>query len=395
MGLIFFVIGISAASPIAPGLMSWFILPKLNTQSVFAKFGVTWLITLSLSLVYASREVSRGGFDDFGNVYYYRYLEIQSNSSIGLSSKFAQDGNISKFEVLYDVLLYVIAQYPVKLGPNALILLTTLFIGTLYQVWCFKYFSKAFPDQIRSRVICCCLVLFSFGLCSQTARQMLSIPFLLMTIWEGRFLWKALFLILASASHSSAFLVYLVYRFFKQFPRVGFILGVSCAVIFSGSGMEIIQQYIESGGDDAVDKAQYYASGDAQQHAAINFKYVWIPIFLFLITTLRGKQVGADLKSLAAVGLIVYIILINVPLASYRATLFLTAALVGPIMVISNLQIKWLGLGNFWLPNLLSFVMVAKRAFSGHDGEPMALWYKYELIGVTPFYYLKNLFDGT
>jgi hypothetical protein len=392
--LIIIIIAMSAFSPIVPGVMSWIVFPRFAKHNIIYRFSVLWLITLSLSFMYASREVSRGAFDDFGNVYYDRYIDIQKNGLKVLGSRIADVGNISKVEVLYDVLLLVIAQYPGRLNPNAVIFLTTLCIGTLYQIWCVAYFGKDLNEKSRERIIACCLVLFSFGLCSQTARQMLSVPFLLMAIWEKKHILKFSLLILAAASHSSAVVVYLLYVLFKLFPRLSFVFSLTCVVMFSGSGMEIVQDYINSDGEGAIDKLQYYGTGAALEHESINLKYIGIPVALYVIAIWFYNSVGSCLYSLASVGLFVYVTLINVPLASYRATLFLTGALIGPIFGKAQIKSEWLGIGSLWLPNLLSLAMIAKRFLSGRDGELMSLWYKYDLIGDSPFYYLKSLVEG-
>lgn len=357
--------------------------------SLSSKYHYQWifgiLFIFGMSITYASRQFGISPFDDFANIYYPQYKEI---ASIGVFEWYFQgfsEFSISSLEVGLPLLFSFFAIFDTSISSNTLIFLLTLIGGLFYLYWLIKYVLPNLPRRKSNLALLLSLGLFSFGLCSQLTRQMLSIPFFLMAISDKSLARSTFFLVIGTSFHLITLPLYLFTKCLKFLPKLTTFFSILFGLIIFFYGNAIAAGIL--GIDVGIfDKLLYYASGNTDA-ADFSYRYLVLPIswiFLCLVSIKKKKVIPNNFFILMG---FFYICFLIFPLLSFRITLVISAALMGLLIFYALMS-----LNNHKLQVILATSLVTinqLRRWIIYDYESgMSLWYDYAQVGVHPFYYL-------
>lgn len=352
-----------------------------------ARAALLCLFALSLSLVYGSRQFAGSAFDDFANIYYPSYLRILETQSLVVGAE-SDDLQISSFEIGLPLLFRALSLLPVRLSPNLLIFIVTLLCSLTYVWWLERYFLVAVPPAKRAAAGLLCMALFSFGLCSQTTRQMFSVPLLLAALWEPS--WRRRLPMLAAATlfHLSALPIFAIAIAIRTMPKVTVPAALLGCAFLIGAGESMLSNIV---GIDvgALDKLRYYTE---ENRDAEGYDATFIPIVVVCVglAYLARRFDDGQLFRLVLVFAAVFFALLPLPLASFRLTLFLTTALVGPLFCLALAD--RLSVGQFGaLALLLTLAQLLRRIAFADETSGMGLWHVFRQFEPIPFDYLLRL----
>jgi len=380
------IAGLSTLTPLVPlfvAALGFFVLPAARIWQYLC--GYTFI--LGMSIVYGSRGFGISPFDDFANVYFPLYLDI---SSLGLyTAHFARfDGfSISSLEFGFPLQLFFLS----LIEPNApsflLIWLVTFFGGGAYLFWLINYAIKTVPKHHANILIFISLGFFSFGLCSQLTRQMFSIPFLLIAISERSIRRSLIALFLGGVFHIAVFPVYFLALALRKLPNTA----VLSVCIFGGAVYylsDVILQNLLGLDVGVIDKLSYYTSGNADA-ATFSTDLIILPI-IWLCLLLFGKRNDSVVpRNLVVTMAVLYISFLSFPLFSFRLTLVVSAALMGPMLYLVLSRLKPYSA----LAGLSALAVCANqlRRWVLYDSESgMGLWVAYPQADIVPLYFLFN-----
>lgn len=380
-----------ASTPLA--LLAWAWLALMYCQKIDRRTiaGLLACVVFSMAVMYASRQVGGSPFDDFWNFYYPAYLDAKSTASAEFLTRPFDVFQLSSLEVAFPSLLALLALLPGILSPSLLILVITAGIGGLYAWWLLRYFLPGLPQSHRTAAALFCIVFFSFGLCSQTVRQMLSIPLLLAAVWERRLGKSAALAVIATASHLSAAPIWAFAILFRFTGYRTLVLAVVplLYMLTKGAGLADSLIGLDPG---TIDKLRYYTENndDAQ-----GYDSGFIPLILLVAagSLFVVKFRNGELSRLLLFFCLLFFALLPLPLASFRATLFITAALLAPV---ACLALVWRIPSTAFtlLCGVLTFSMLARRVVVVDDTSGMALWYLFSPVETLPFQYVFRILAG-
>lgn len=342
------------------------------------------LFIIGMSLIYASRQVGISPFDDFSNIYYPQYLEIASEGIFQAHFQRFSEFSISSIEIGLPLLFGVFTIFDSSMSANTLILFLTFLAGLFYLYWLITYVSPNLPRGKSNIALLLSLGLFSFGLCSQLTRQMLSIPFFLMAISDKNIARSIVFLIVGSLFHIITIPLYLFAKCLEFLPKLTIVFSVffGCIILFYGNSIVAGLLGIDVG---VFDKLLYYASGN-KDAADFNYRYLALPISWVLLCLFSIKRNVVMPNSFFFLMAFFYVCFLVFPLLSFRITLVVSGALMGllifyALMSLNNQRIQ--------VCLALSIVMINQsRRWISYDHESgMSLWNTYAQIGIHPFYY--------
>ncbi len=381
----------AAATPLVPLAFAWLALLFCRRLSPGITAALLLSIVFAMATTYASRRVGISPFDDFSNVYYPSYLNAKVKSLAESIVPPFEAFALSDLEVVFPALLGVLALLPGTLTPSVIIFLLTAGIGTLYVWWLCRYFLPTLPRSHQAASALLCIVFFSFGLCSQTVRQMLSIPLLLAAIWERSLGKSATYALIASACHLSAAPIWAVCVPFRFTGYRTLILAAIPLVILLVQGPGLAENLI--GLDPGtLDKLSYYTSGNQD---AAGFDRNFIPLVLLIVIgslAAVGYRNG-ELSRILLFFCLLFFALLPLPLASFRATLFITSALLAPLACLA-LSRRIAASIFAALCAVLTAAMMARRVLLTDDTSEMGLWHLFEPVEVFPFQYVIRIILG-
>lgn len=374
-----------ATSPLAGFALAWVVLAFARPLTGRTLLLCGALIAVSLSLCYASRRIGGSPYDDFYNSYYPAFLAIKNGT---LRQSFLDrfvTFEFSDAEIGLPLLFGAIGSIPVEVSGSLLIFILTGACSALYLTWLLKYFLPEIPSGYRPAAALLCMSLFSYGLCSQTARQMLSIPLLLMAIWERRPGVALLLAGLGSIFHVSAMIVWIVAIVLRNKFGIGFAV-LLLGLIATYFNFDWIMASIASGTDFGIDKLLYYTSGNED---AFGFDAQFVPIFIFVTVGafLMRRYRAGEISRVLLFAVAAFFLLLPLPLASFRLTLFVSAALLGPIVCL--VLTPRLSSSMFAaICAAMSLFMIGRRVFIVDSSSGMELWHQFSAIESAPFAYL-------
>jgi hypothetical protein len=348
-------------------------------------------IVFVMSITYASRLVGVSPFDDFSNIYYPSYLAAKNTPLPELILHQFEPFRMSSFEVLFPALLWVLSLVPGTLSPSSLIFLLTTCIGSLYAWWICSYFLPTLPRSHRSASALLCIIFFSFGLCSQTVRQMLSVPLLLYAIWERSLGKSSVYALIATTCHLSAAPIWALCVLFRFTSYRMLMLTALPLVILIVKGPGLAESLI--GLDPGIiDKLSYYTEGNLD---AAGFDRSFIPLVLAVAIgslSVVGHRNG-ELSRLLLFFCLLFFALLPLPLASFRVTLFITSALLAPIVCLA--LSRRIAASTFaLLCAALTAAMIARRVLLNDSASDMGLWHLFKPLEVLPFQYIIRIISG-
>ncbi len=380
-----------SATPLAPLAFAWLALifcQRLGSSTVTA---LLLCIVFSMATAYASRRVGMSPFDDFSNNYYPSYLNAKI-MPLAESILFPfEPFRLSALEVVLPTIFGVLALLPGTFAPSAIIFLLTAGIGSLYVWWLRRYFLPTLPQSHQTASALLCIVFFSFGLCSQTVRQMLSVPLLLAAIWERSLGKSTAYALIAAACHLSAAPIWVICILFRYTGYRTLTLAALPLVILLVKGSALAESLV--GLDPGtLDKLSYYTAGNQD---AAGFDQNFIPLVLLVAIgslAIVGYRNGELTRILLFFSLL-FFALLPLPLASFRVTLFITSALLAPLtcLVLSR---RIAGSTFAVLCAALTAAMIVRRVLIVDDASEMALWHLFKPVEVFPFQYVIRIVSG-
>ncbi len=381
-----------AATPLTPLLLAWLFLlfyGKTDRRAIAALLGC---VVFSMAVIYASRQVGRSPFDDFWNIYYPTYLEAKRTSTLEFLLQPFEEVQFSTIEVAFPALIALIALLPGMASPNLVIFLVTGGIGGLYAWWLSRYFLPEVPQSHRAAAGLLCIVFFSFGLCSQTIRQMMSVPILLAAIWERRLSSSAVLALFATTCHFSAAPIW-AFAILFRFTGYRTLLLVATPLVYMLSIGNGLTESLIGLDAAAVDKLRYYTDGnqDAAGYDSSFTPLIWIIAGGSLAITHFRK---GELSRLLLFFCLLFFALLPLPMASFRITLFITTALIAPLLCLAVMH-RLSALAFRILCGIMTIAMIFRRVLVVDESSGMALWNLFNPVGVSPFQYLVRLFLGT
>lgn len=377
---------------VSPGL-SWLLLVTLmcfaGTNRPLARRLLAIAVVAVAAAVYSSRDTAGSWNDDLANVYYPSYVGLREGS---LALPLADPGDVfrvSSVEIALPALLRLIGFFPFTLSPAGLVFALTLVGGLLYMWWIEAFLLPDLPPGKRLAASALSLTLFSFGLCSQTARQMLGVPLLLAAIWDTRRGRAWGLTAAASLFHLSALPIFLGWRLIAAFPRASLVAvaAVAGTLVLRGAWLGQALLGVDVG---ALDKLQYYSQGN-DPVLGLDRSLLPLVVALCAMAWLSRTYREGDIARLVLASSVMYVALLPLTLASFRLTLFALAGLLGPLAALAlapRTSDRGFAIAAFGL----SALMLARRvAFTSPDSG-MGLWHSFPPIDLAPFRYLSLLF---
>ena len=343
------------------------------------------LFIIGMSLIYASRQVGISPFDDFSNIYYPQYLEIASQGVFQAHFQRFSEFSISSVEIGLPLLFGLLAFFDSSMSANILILFLTFLGGLFYLYWVITYVSPNLPRGKSNIALLLSLGLFSFGLCSQLTRQMLSIPFFLMAISDKNIARSISFLIVGSLFHIITIPLYLFAKCLEFLPKFTIVFSVvfGCIIFFYGNSIAAGILGIDVG---VFDKLLYYASGNMDA-SDFSYRYLALPISWVLLCLFSIKRNIVISNYFFFLMAFFYACFLVFPLLSFRITLVVSGALMGLLIFYALMSLNNQRLQVYLALSIVMINQSRRWIFYDHESG-MSLWNTYAQIGIHPFYYL-------
>ncbi len=341
------------------------------------------LFIMGMSITYSSRSVGLSAFDDFANVYYPLYQRV---ASVGLFQVLTERWNafsISNIEVGLPILFGIFAIFSTEMSAKIVILLLTFLGGVFYLYWVITYLLPNVPRRKSNIALLLSLGLFSFGLCSQLARQMLSIPFFLAAISDRSSARSLFFLIIGTQFHLITVPLYLFFKCLKILPKITIFVSIffGCILFMYGKAIAASILGVEVG---ILDKLLYYTSGNMDA-SDFSYRYLALPIAWSLFLLVGAKYNTILPTALVFLMAFFYGCFLMFPLLSFRLTLFVSAALLGPLIFFALMRLKNHTHQVYIALLIVTANQLRRFVFYDTDGE-MSLWGSHAQFG-QPFYY--------
>lgn len=347
--------------------------------------GLGVAIVVAAAVVYSSREIAASWSDDLANVYYPLYLGLRDGSSDGRLPSPTGDFIVSSLELALPLLLSLVAALPFTLSAPGFVFALTLAGGLLYVCWVEVYLLPDLPPSRRGPAMAVSLTLFSFGLCSQVARQMLGVPVLLAAIWEARRSRAWVLAGLSAAFHLTAVPIFVLWRLIAIRPRLAIaaIAAVSVAML---SRFDTLGEMLLGADAGALDKLQFYAQFN-DEVSGFSQRYLPIMVALAVLGWFARWYRGGRIALLVLAFSLLYVALLPLPLASFRLNLFALGGLLGPMFALAAVRRvgdRAFAFGAF----ALCVLMIARRVLVADTESGMGLWHSFSVFEIVPFRYV-------
>lgn len=375
-------------SPLSFLAIGWLILVVVRPTGRALLFSCA-MVVVAMALTYASRRVGLSPFDDFANVYYPSYLATEDEALNAFAGFDWSRFSVSSMEIAWPILLLVLTWLPGKLTSGEMILCVTAVSGGLYTWWLYRYLLPLLPKSHQGAAAVVCLALYSFGLCSQLVRQMLCIPILLAALWEPRLTRSFLYAAVASAFHLSAAPVWAVVMLLRYGGLPAAIAMLVPLLLLMQVNAELASAIV--GLDPGIfDKFTYYTEG-IEDAAGYDITFLPLVIAVAVAGLFVRHQLDRRIGLILVVFAVLFVALLPLPLASFRITLFITAALVGPTICLAMAARLRARVFSFLCVGL-GIAMMARRLWSNDPSNEMALWYLYPPVDIAPYYFVARIF---
>ncbi len=296
----------------------------------FFRVSNAFILIFSMALIAASRAYFETESDDF-----IRYYDIYYGLLHGNYALLFTFGN--GFEIGLPCFYLILGAFTQVENPVFVLFCETFFILIFYYIWIEK---KVIPYLDHSQItilLVSALFFFSITLATQLPRQMLSMVFLLYALSSTLKKNRLLFLILATLTHLSALPIYLMIKFVRYKPKTAFvcILGGSIIFLYYSS---IIINTINLYSPDIINRLNYYlvqldTTKQSSSLMKMNIRALSSLVLIFLGSFLiRSTTIVNQYKNTLLLFIVLYVILISFPLASFRLTLIFHSILLGLFM---------------------------------------------------------------
>lgn len=242
------------------------------------------------ALIYASRNTNGSFNDDFSNNYYPYFTNIYDRGLIDFITIEMSPGISSSIEIGLLVIFRLISFLFGRLDINQLIFVITFVTGALFQIWLERQGLKNLPLARKALVLGLSLAMFSFGLCGQLTRQMLSCVALLIAISCDRRWWMWAWIAIAISFHLSS-MVILPVLFAARIKKWSYTLVLIIVMLLVGFSLIYIMragltEYLVNSG---IDKLSFYASANPDNAIGFDFPYVF-PMILLTVGMFISKR---------------------------------------------------------------------------------------------------------
>ena len=366
--------------------LAYFSLSRNN--NLIIQFIFSLLLLYSFSLIYSSREV---GFflDDFSNQYYpwYIYAKNNSFSEYFITYPF-KEGFSFYIEFGFNIFIFLLSKLPFYFNINELIFIVTFFTSGIFFIWLRLALVPKVPEKYKNLALMVGLVFFSYGLASQLTRQMLSSVFLLFYLFPIHEKRNILYLILSTTFHFTGIVVAAIYFYIKITRLWGLLVLLGTVALFQIFGF-IIFSIIDLPFLQNFDKLDFYRS-ESQNILTTDFSTLYLTFILCFAAFFTKEYWNHNLFFLSMAFVLLYILLLPLPLASFRITLLLTTCLFGPIIIlflIENFDETLARIGALFI----SCIWVIRR-LPILESSNFSAWTAFDLIYFIPFRHFYEIF---
>lgn len=382
----------------SPHIAFWscvFLLMGAFSKSKIIREGITAIAIAMLLFAAVSREIGFSLSDDLIGTYMpilNKWKEYGTFESTGLG-----------IELGIVIYLDFILNFFKITDARTLLFFCVLFTLTFYLIWINFFFAKSVDKKEQGMAIAISLAFMQVGLLTQTLRQEMATPFLLMAIyiWDKKKFPSILFIITATFIHSSSLIIFIFYLLFPSVRLWGkififaFLFAFSlCISLFPGIVINVFNAlYLPF----LAKKIQYYltarASGASEIIAAGKF-YLLI-IFIMLANKIFLKKeisridgISKKIYEFCLWGSICNMSFVTLPNAS-RFFLIIPGFFIYYVFLPISKKYP-----NFFKFLMLIFVLLSlfepQRLVGG--GIPgFEMWDTYNWFELTPFYYVSDL----
>jgi hypothetical protein len=329
-----FCIALLTLSPFLTLFISGLILINVNVLSKNTRILLSIIMIVSLAMISGARPILDGDQNDISG--YYEIYKFLAAGDLQYLTHFG--GGINEgggIEIGLPILLYIFTFFSKNLSINGLMFNLSLLGSIFVAVWIHKTFYKT--ECTPSPALIGFGILFlNLYFATQLSRQFFSLIFLLYAITEKRFIWRYVWLLVASSFHITAIPFYIFYKIFIS-GYTGFLFLVLILILFRlffFSSLDLIPVFPSL----ITEKLAYYKTAEQGVSMADleSFKIIFLMIAMSLIVlvTMRFHPAGHQKKWLLIpwIAALIHLILLPIPLASLRTTLMFTAILPGIII---------------------------------------------------------------
>jgi hypothetical protein len=383
----------------SPHIAFWsciFLLIGAFSKSKIIREGITIIAITMLLFAAVSREIGFSLSDDLTGTYMpilNKWKEYGTFESTGLG-----------IELGIVIYLDFILNFIKITDARTLLFFCVLFTLTFYLIWINLFFSKSVDKKDQGIAIAVSLAFMQVGLLTQTLRQEMATPFLLMAIytWDKKKFPSLMLIMLATFIHSSSLIIFIFYLLFpsvKFWGKIAIFIAIFsfslCISLFPGLVINVFNAlYLPF----LAKKIQYYltarASGVSEIIAAGKFYLLIIIIMLANKVFLKKEILKIDginkkIYEFCLWGSICNMSFVTLPNAS-RFFLIIPGFFIYFIFLPISQKYP-----QFFRFLILVFVFVSlfepQRLVGG--GIPgFELWNSYNWFEWTPFYYVSELF---
>lgn len=384
----------------SPHIAFWsciFLLIGAFSKSKIIREGITAIAIIMLLFAAVSREIGLSLSDDLIGTYMpilNNWKEYGTFESTGLG-----------IELGIVVYLNLILNFIQITDARTLLFFCVLFTLTFYLLWINLFFSKSVEKKEQGMAIAISLAFMQVGLLTQTLRQEMATPFLLMAIfsWEKKKLPSLILISLATFIHSSSLVIFIFYLLFpsvKLWVKILIFIAIfsfsMCISLFPGIVINVLNTlYLPF----LAKKIQYYltarTSGVDEIIAAGKF-YLLI-IFIIISNNIFFKKEVSNLSGInkkiyefCLWGSICNLSFVTLPNAS-RFFLIIPGFFI--YFVFLPIIKKYPLLFKVFILTFVFASLFSPQRLVGGGITGFALWDSYKWFELTPFYYVSDLFS--
>ncbi|HDH7820610.1 TPA: EpsG family protein [Raoultella planticola] len=384
----------------SPHIAFWsciFLLIGAFSKSKIIREGITAIAIIMLLFAAVSREIGFSLSDDLIGTYMpilNKWKEYGTFESTGLG-----------IELGIVIYLDFILNFFKVTDARTLLFFCVLFTLTFYLIWVNFFFSKSVDKKEQGIAIAVSLAFIQVGLLTQTLRQEMATPFLLMAIytWDKKRVPSLMLITLATFIHSSSLVIFVFYLLFPTVKLWGKILIFMaifsfslCISLFPGIVINVFNAlYLPF----LAKKIQYYltarASGASEIIAAGKFYLLIIVIMIankiFLkkeISKIEG--INKKIYEFCLWGSICNMSFVTLPNAS---RFFLIIPGFFMYFVLLPISKKYPQFFKFMMIIFVFGSLFEPQRLVGGGIPGFEMWNSYDWFELTPFYYVSELFS--
>lgn len=384
----------------SPHLGFWacvFLLISFFSKYKLVRVGITNFALFMLLFVAVSREIGLTKSDDLLGTYMpilNNFIQYGTFESTGLG-----------IEVGLVVYLDIILNFFKIVDPRIMLFVCVSFTLFFYSIWLNRFFIKEVDNEDIGLAIAVSLAFMQVGLLTQTLRQEMATPFLLvsMFLWDKKKVSAFIILLIATCMHSSSLIIFMFYLFFPAVKlkwKVVFFIFVFCfslsISLYPGkiiNALNILHLSFIS------KKIQYYLTAresDAGGIIAAGKFYLLIIIIMIgnnFFFKSRVKEITGTTKGLYDFcfwGSICNLTFVTLPNAS-RFFLVIPGFLM--YFVFLPFYKKYPAFFTFLLCSYIMVSIFFPQRLIGGGMPGFQLWNSYSWYDFTPFYYITRLFN--